>query len=92
MTIKEQLLLAIDTLPADRLPIALAFVESLSEPTHQPQSTNKSFLNHLQTLELGWAGDDFEECLEIVINSRSPLTFEAVNPLDEPFLTSETES
>ncbi|NJN62114.1 MAG: hypothetical protein HC795_11815 [Coleofasciculaceae cyanobacterium RL_1_1] len=90
MTIKEQLLLAIDTLPADRLPALLSIVESLANAAQTVEQTapklthtGSNLSTYFQNPENRWSGDDLEECLEIVINSRSPLMFNnRINPCE----------
>jgi hypothetical protein len=73
MTLKEQLLQAIEALPSDRLAQVLTFVQSLS---NKPSTTSaKSFLTHLKTIGT-WSGDDFQECLEAVQNSRGEAQFD----------------
>lgn len=80
MSIKEQLLRAIDTLPDTRLAIVLRFVNSLS--IHPPKTTARSFLAHLQTLK-AWSGNDLQDCLDAVENSQASAQFDyGVNPFD----------
>ena len=80
MTLKEQLLQAIEALPSDRLVQVLTFVQSLST---KPSTTSaKSFLAHLKTIGT-WSGDDFQECLEAVQNSRGEAQFDySSNPFE----------
>ncbi|MBD2577189.1 hypothetical protein [Oscillatoria sp. FACHB-1406] len=80
MSLREQLLHAIDALPNSRLAIVLRFVDSLSgQPT---KTTARSFLAHLQTLN-AWSGDDLQDCLEAVENSQGSARFDyGVNPFD----------
>lgn len=80
MTLKEQLLQAIESLPSDRLAQVLTFVQSLST---KPSTTSaKSFLAHLKTMGT-WSGDDFQECLEAVQNSRGEAQFDySPNPFE----------
>lgn len=80
MTLKEQLLQAIEALPSDRLVQVLTFVQSLST---KPSTTSaKSFLAHLKTIGT-WSGDDFQECLEAVQNSRGEAQFDySPNPFE----------
>jgi hypothetical protein len=72
MTIKEQLLQAIEALPSTRLAEALTFMKSLS--TKPSITSAKSFLAHLKTIGT-WSGDDCQECLEAVQNSRGETEF-----------------
>jgi hypothetical protein len=80
MTLKEQLLQAIEALPSDRLAQVLTFVQSLS---NKPSTTSaKFFLTHLKTIGT-WSGDDFQECLEAVQNSRGEAQFDySPNPFE----------
>jgi hypothetical protein len=80
MTLKEQLLQAIEALPSDRLAVALTFIQSLST---KPSTTSaKSFLAHLKTIGT-WSGDDFQECLEAVQNSQGIAQFDySPNPFE----------
>jgi hypothetical protein len=80
MTIKEQLLQAIETLPSTRLAEALTFVKFLS--TKPSITSAKSFLAHLKTIGT-WSGDDFQECLETVENSGGEAQFNySPNPFE----------
>jgi hypothetical protein len=72
MTIKEQLHQAIDTLPTTKLTEVLIFIESLQT---KPTKSAKSFLAHLKTIGT-WSGDDLQECLESVQNSRGEAQFD----------------
>ncbi len=80
MSLKEQLFQAIEALPSDRLAQVLTFVQSLST---KPSTTSaKSFLAHLKTIGT-WSGDDFQECLEAVQNSRGEAQFDySPNPFE----------
>ena len=80
MTIKEQLLQVIEALPSTRLVEALSFMKSLS--TKPSITSAKSFLAHLKTIGT-WSGDDFQECLEAVQNSRGETEFDyGPNPFE----------
>lgn len=80
MTLKEQLLQAIEALPNTKLAEALTFVKSLS--TKPSITSAKSFLAHLKTIGT-WSGDDFLECLEAVQNSRGETEFDcSPNPFE----------
>ncbi|MEG4630747.1 hypothetical protein QUB56_14195 [Microcoleus sp. AR_TQ3_B6] len=80
MTIKEQLLQAIEALPSRRLAEALTFMKSLS--TKPSITSAKSFLAHLKTIGT-WSGDDFQECLEAVQTSRGETEFDySPNPFE----------
>jgi hypothetical protein len=80
MTLKEQLIQAIEDLPSDQLASVLTFVKSL---TKQPSTTSaQSFLTHLQTIGT-WSGDDLLECLEAIKNSQGQVQFDySLNPFD----------
>jgi hypothetical protein len=73
MPLKEQLLQAIETLPSSQLSEALTFIQSL-QPEPSP-ATAQSFLTHLKTIGT-WAGDDLQDCLEAVQNSRGEAQFD----------------
>jgi len=73
MTLKEQLLQAIETLPSDRLTEVLTFVNSLAGKPHNTSA--RSFLAHLKTIGT-WSGDDFQECLEALQHSRGEIQFD----------------
>jgi hypothetical protein len=80
MTIKEQLLQAIEALPNTKLAEALTLMKSLS--TQPSIASAKSFLAHLKTIGT-WSGDDFQECLEAVQNSRGEAQFNySPNPFE----------
>jgi hypothetical protein len=73
MTLKKQLLQAIEALPTTRLSEVLIFIQSLS--TKPSMTTAKSFLAHLKTID-NWSGNDFQDCLEAVQNSRVEAQFD----------------
>ena len=80
MTIKEQLLQAIEALPNTKLAEALILMKSLSTTPSIPSA--QSFLAHLKTIGT-WSGDDFQECLEAVQNSRGEAQFNySPNPFE----------
>jgi hypothetical protein len=80
MPLKEQLLQAIETLPSSRLSEALILIQSLqAEPS---PTTAQSFLARLKTIG-AWSGDDLQDCLEAVQNSRGEAQFNySPNPFD----------
>ncbi|MDY7016098.1 MAG: DUF2281 domain-containing protein [Cyanobacteriota bacterium] len=80
MTLKEQLLQAIEALPNARLAEALTFIKSLqTQPSH---TSANSFLAHLKTIGTG-SGDDFQDCLEAAQNSRGEVQFDySFNPFE----------
>jgi hypothetical protein len=70
----------LDRLSSDRLRLVADFLNFLVHTEHQEQAlapktpdfrppTGGSLLSHTET----WAGDDFEECLETVYETRSQL-------------------
>ena len=72
MTLKERLLQEIEALPAERLAEAIALIQSLHK---KPSPTSaQSFLAHLKTIGT-WAGENLEECLEAVKESRGLAEF-----------------
>ena len=80
MTLKEQLLQEIEALPADRLAEAITLIESLQ--TTPPPTSAQSFLAHLKTIGT-WTGNDLQECLEAVQNSRGTAEFDySPNPFE----------
>jgi hypothetical protein len=80
MTLKEQLLQAIEALPSDRLTEALASIQSLS--TNSSPTSAKSFLTHLQRIGT-WSGNDLQICLEAVHDSQGEAEFDYhPNPFD----------
>jgi hypothetical protein len=80
MTLKEQLLQAIEALPNTKLAEALTFVKALS--TEPSPTSARSFLAHLKTIGT-WSGDDLPDCLEAVQPSRGEAQFDYnPNPFD----------
>jgi hypothetical protein len=80
MTLKEQLLQAIEALPSTRLAEALTLINSLS--TKPSITSAKSFLSHLKTIGT-WSGDDCQQSLEAVQNSRGEAQFDYIpNPFE----------
>jgi hypothetical protein len=80
MTLKEQLLQAIETLPSTQLAEALDFIHALQTEPSTPSA--KSFLTHLSTLGT-WSGGDLQECLEAVHSSRGAAQFDhSPNPFE----------
>jgi hypothetical protein len=80
MTLKEQLLQAIEALPTLKLAEALTFIQSLQ--TKPSMTTAKSFLAHLKTIGT-WSGDDFQDCLDAIQNSRGEAQFDySFNPFE----------
>lgn len=80
MTLKEQLLQAIEARIAIAKAEALTFIQSLST---KPSTTSaKSFLAHLKTIGT-WSGDDFQKCLEAVQHSQGLAQFDySPNPFE----------
>jgi hypothetical protein len=80
MTLKEQLLQAIEALPNTKLAEALTFVKALS--TEPSPTSARSFLAHLKTIGT-WSGNDLPDCLESVQHSRGEAQFDySPNPFD----------
>ncbi len=80
MTLKEQLLEAIDVLPSAKLAEALRLIQSLETPPSV--SSAKSFFKHLQTIGV-WSGSDLEDCLYAVESSRGEVIFDdELNPFE----------
>ena len=82
MTIKEQLLQELNSTP-DRLIIeTLNFLQSLKAKEQSNFSTGASLLAHLKTIGT-WQGDDFDECLQDISDTRLPAEFTLeANPFD----------
>jgi hypothetical protein len=82
MTIKEQLLQELNSTP-DRLIIeTLNFLQSLKAKEQSKFSTGASLLAHLKTIGT-WQGDDFDECLQDISDTRLPAEFTLeANPFD----------
>ncbi len=78
VSVKEQLRQEIEQTPDEILAIALEFLlflksrSSDSSIVKPKPSTAASILNTLENIGQ-WQGDDFDECLELVHNSRSNL-------------------
>ena len=91
MTIKEQLLQEIQSSSDNLLEETLAFLKSLKNKEKKNGKTNddklisstgKNLVNHLQKIG-NWSGDDLEECLTNVTETRSRARFNTSNPFDE---------
>jgi hypothetical protein len=96
MTIKELLLLEIESTPDTILAETLDFIRFLKTKSTQTQpvsevspsaphttvnSTGRSLLEHLKTIGK-WEGDDLEECLELVYATRGKAKFDYENPFE----------
>ncbi|MCY7324248.1 MAG: hypothetical protein LH660_21220 [Phormidesmis sp. CAN_BIN36] len=70
--IKEELLQAIETAPEGEIVQTLIYLKSLlqNQPSLRPGS-GKSILRHAGK----WQGDDFEDCLQSVYDTRSEAQF-----------------
>ena len=83
MTIKEQLLQEIQSSSDNLLEETLAFLKSLKKRKTNDEklisSTGKNLVNHLQKIG-DWSGDDLEECLKNVTETRSRARFNTSNP------------
>jgi hypothetical protein len=70
--IKEELLAAIEVAPDEAIEQTLQFLNTLLQETSILRSgSGKSILRHAGK----WQGDDFEECLQSVYDSRSDAQF-----------------
>ncbi|AOX04312.1 hypothetical protein BJP34_14615 [Moorena producens PAL-8-15-08-1] len=89
-TIKEQLLVAIESAPEPILAQILDYLEylktratspdTLSSPVPTKNEDGKPILHGSKAKDLlkfagTWQGDDFEECLQLVIDTRSQAEF-----------------
>jgi hypothetical protein len=96
MTIKELLLLEIESTPDTILAETLDFIRFLKTKSTQTQpvsevapsaahttvnSTGGSLLEHLKTIGK-WEGDDLKECLELVYATRGKAKFDYENPFE----------
>ena len=88
MTIKEQLWQEIESSSEEILLETLDFLQYLKikktasyESQKQSVSTGKSLLEHLANLP-DWAGDDLEECLSTVQQTRAKAKFNSFNPFE----------
>jgi hypothetical protein len=80
MTLKEQLLQAIEALPNTKVAEVLTFVQSLT--VESSTTSAQSFLTHLKTIGT-WSGTDLQDCLEAVQHSRGEAQFDySLNPFD----------
>ncbi len=91
MTIKEQLLQEIQSSSDNLLEQTLDFLRFLKtkeiknvEITQKQliRSTGKNLVEHLKEID-SWSGDDVEECLKNVKETRSGVKFDISNPFDE---------
>ena len=87
-TIKEQLLIAIESTPEPILEQILDYLEYLKTRVTNPNTpTSQVTIQDEEPILRGakakdllkfagtWQGDDFEECLQIVYDTRSPSEF-----------------
>lgn len=96
MTIKELLLIEIESSPDTILAETLDFLRFLKTKETQTQtppevaestthtevnSTGRSLLEHLKTIGK-WSGDDLQECLELVYATRGKAKFDYDNPFE----------
>lgn len=96
MSIKELLLLEIESTPDTILAETLDFIRFLKTKSTQKQpiseispsaphttanSTGRSLLEHLKTVGK-WEGDDLEECLSLVYATRGKAKFDYENPFE----------
>ena len=89
MKIKKQLLKEIESSSEELLLETLDFLKFLKTKNTEKiesksliKSTGKSLLEHLETLGQ-WSGEDIEDCVQTVKETRIPARFDAVNPFDE---------
>ena len=91
MTIKEQLLQEIQSSSDNLLEQTLDFLRFLKTKEKKNvtddeeqfiSSTGKNLVEHLKEIS-SWSGDDLEECLKTVKETRSKAIFNASNPFDE---------
>lgn len=71
-SIKEELLQTIETAPESAIELTLIYLKTLlqNQPSLRPGS-ERSILSHAGK----WQGDDFEECLQSVYDTRSEAQF-----------------
>jgi len=80
LQLKAQLLAEIAALPSDRMGKVLDFVRSLHTDSSIPSA--QAFLSHLKTIGT-WSGNDLQDCLEAVQNSRGEAHFDSEpNPFE----------
>ncbi len=91
MTIKEQLLQEIQSSSDNLLEQTLDFLRFLKTKEKENvktdedkliSSTGKNLVEHLKKIG-AWSGDDLEECLKTVTETRSKARFDTSNPFDE---------
>ena len=91
MTIKEQLLQEIQSSSDDLLEQTLDFLRFLKTQEGNKvttdsekfiSSTGKNLVEYLKNIDT-WSGDDLEECLQAVNETRSQTKFDTFNPFDE---------
>ncbi len=89
MTIRKQLLQKIRSSSDEILTETLDFLKFLktkqsekSSPQNTTSSTGKSLLQHIENLG-NWSGEDLEESLRSVKETRSPAKFNLDNPFNE---------
>jgi hypothetical protein len=92
MTIKEELSQEIESTPEGLLVEVLDFLRFIKSrknsssaypqvpPTSPSVWTGRSLLEHLKNIGT-WQGEDFEECLRSVYETRSQTKFDNFNPL-----------
>ena len=91
MKIKEKLLQEIQSSSDDLLEQILDFLRFLktkkknqvtTNPKKSMSSIGKNLVEHLKNID-NWSGDDLEECLQAVNETRSQTKFDTFNPFDE---------
>jgi Protein of unknown function (DUF2281) len=75
-SLKADVLHYVESLVAQHTKI-VSEAETVAKPTPSapPKGSGRAFLEHLKTIGT-WAGDDQEECLEAVQNSRGEAQFD----------------
>ena len=82
MTVKEQLLQELSSVPDSLVTETLDFLRFLKTKERSNISTGASLLADLKNIGT-WKGDDLEECLQDVGDTRLPAQFKSqVNPFD----------
>ncbi|WP_310410929.1 hypothetical protein [Chamaesiphon sp. OTE_8_metabat_110] len=82
MKIKEQLLQELNSTPDRLLVETLNFLQFIKAKEELTFSTGASLLVHLKTIGT-WQGNDFDECLQDISDTRLPAEFTLeTNPFD----------
>ena len=82
MTVKEQLLQELSSVPDSLITETLDFLRFLKTKERCNISTSASLLAELKNIGT-WQGDDLEECLQDVVDTRLPTGVKSqANPFD----------